>query len=51
MNTKGTHAREMFAKLWVEGVPLKQILRTIRASRRTLFYWRKAMGLPRRRQS
>jgi hypothetical protein len=44
-------ARQLFAEMWAKGIKTDDITETLRISRRTACYWRKAMGLPGRRAS
>ncbi len=38
-------SKQVFAEAWERGVPVADIMKTLRVSRRTLCHWRKELGL------
>jgi hypothetical protein len=48
---KTSLARQLFAEMWANGIKTDDIIKTLRISRRTACYWRKALGLAGRRRA
>jgi hypothetical protein len=48
---KAKITKQLFTRLWTQGIPVADIIKTLNISRRTTCNWRAALKLPRRRKA